>query len=157
MANSKVRCAGCRDYVYRVDAVRVGNLGWSCSDLCSLNLRERSNARKRKRQILSPREPSQKLKEKVKERDGHRCRWCGRRSRLEVHHIFYLSAGGPNADWNLIVLCLDCHAKAHSDLKQYRPLLLAAQWLHYVENMKAIGIETTRRHLIARGIPSPSH
>lgn len=46
-----------------------------------------------------------KLRQRVLERDGHRCRACGATSRLEIHHI--------SGDWsdnrpeNLITVCFD--------------------------------------------------
>lgn len=33
---------------------------------------------------------------------------------LHAHHIIYLSEGGPDELWNLIVLCQDCHRTVHS-------------------------------------------
>ena len=49
------------------------------------------------------------------ERDGYRCRTCGRGGRMEVDHIRPLHRGGPWYDLrNLQSLCYDCH-KAKSD------------------------------------------
>lgn len=50
-----------------------------------------------------------KTKEEVKERDGRRCRVCGCKTHLEVHHIDPY-ADDPNAPSNLITLCRACHA-----------------------------------------------
>jgi len=50
---------------------------------------------------------------------------------LQVHHVRYLSEGGPSITPNLITLCRVCHARAHSDKKTYQPLLLA-----YLEDFK---------------------
>lgn len=50
------------------------------------------------------------------ERDGYRCRDCGRAGRLEVHHIMPLGFGGAvYALSNLRTLCRDCHFRVHSD------------------------------------------
>ena len=44
-------------------------------------------------------------------RDGHRCMECGStKSRLEVHHITPIKAGGADTISNLITLCPRCHA-----------------------------------------------
>lgn len=47
--------------------------------------------------------------------DGHRCRMCGRRDRLEVHHRDYTHRGGS---WlrefaDLTTVCRDCHGDFH--------------------------------------------
>jgi hypothetical protein len=50
----------------------------------------------------------------VAERDGWRCRWCGRTTvGIEAHHIAYRSAGGPDSVDNLICLDRDCHNTVH--------------------------------------------
>jgi hypothetical protein len=48
-------------------------------------------------------------KEKVFERDGHRCVKCGSRSSLSVDHIVNRSQGGDSLMDNLQTLCLTCH------------------------------------------------
>lgn len=53
------------------------------------------------------------------ERDGFRCRDCGRtaheaRKRFEVHHLVMVSEGGTNEAENLVTLCSDCHAGRHA-------------------------------------------
>jgi 5-methylcytosine-specific restriction endonuclease McrA len=60
-----------------------------------------------------PQEEYSDLCAKVLFRDGHKCRHCGLRSNLHVHHIIFRSQQGPDADWNLIVLCNDCHDALH--------------------------------------------
>ncbi len=49
----------------------------------------------------------------VLERDGYKCRQCGKRGDLEVHHIKPLSRGGSPAPKNCLTLCVDCHIKVH--------------------------------------------
>lgn len=60
----------------------------------------------------------------VHARDHHRCRWCGVETG-ELHHIIYRSQGGQNSVDNLITLCIQHHAQAHSNKGRYAPLLLA--------------------------------
>lgn len=56
------------------------------------------------------------LREAVLARDGCRCRSCGLRWNLMVHHLVYRARGGPSRAENLITLCGRCHALVHSDL-----------------------------------------
>ncbi|MDE0456255.1 MAG: HNH endonuclease [Chromatiales bacterium] len=47
---------------------------------------------------------------RVMERDGWRCRRCGKAGRLEVDHVLPVSAGGAPFDpANLQTLCRGCH------------------------------------------------
>lgn len=49
---------------------------------------------------------------RIFERDGNRCRRCGRTSpetRLELDHIVPLSRGGTSSEDNLQTLCVDCN------------------------------------------------
>ena len=50
-----------------------------------------------------------KIRKEVLERDGHRCRVCGRTTNLHIHHIRKRRDGGSNDVWNLITLCPGCH------------------------------------------------
>ena len=44
------------------------------------------------------------------DRDGWRCRTCGKAGRLEVDHVLPLDRGGDPLDLtNLQTLCRDCH------------------------------------------------
>lgn len=49
----------------------------------------------------------------VRDRDSYKCRVCGSKSKIEVHHIKFRSQGGPDTPDNLVCLCHDCHAKLH--------------------------------------------
>lgn len=59
-------------------------------------------------------------RERILNRDNHKCQWCGKSYNLNVHHKYYSKY--PNGKlvypWNypdnaLITLCKDCHTKAH--------------------------------------------
>jgi len=54
-------------------------------------------------------EETQKLLPFVMARDQRKCRHCGVRKHLTVHHIKPRSEGGENTERNLITLCSDCH------------------------------------------------
>ncbi len=61
------------------------------------------------------RAPSPKHRMRILDRDGRRCRICGRSAddhvdvELHVHHIRPWGRGGTTADENLITLCQTCH------------------------------------------------
>ena len=56
----------------------------------------------------------QATREKILERDGHQCRFCGNASNLEVHHIRREPDGMDVHDQtNLTTLCRDCHLWFH--------------------------------------------
>lgn len=62
----------------------------------------------------------------VYERDAYKCRWCGRQNGVSIHlhHIVYRSGGGQHVPENLISLCYEHHAEAHSSKNDYQHLLL---------------------------------
>ena len=53
------------------------------------------------------------VKEYVRCRDGYKCRKCGSKTHLEVHHIVQRKDGGTDHRDNLVTLCHDCHAALH--------------------------------------------
>lgn len=56
-----------------------------------------------------------RIKHKILERDGYKCRACGSDRDLEVHHMQALVYGGKSTSENLITLCGECHAYAPDD------------------------------------------
>lgn len=67
------------------------------------------------------------VKRLVRIRDGHRCRVCGSRVNLDVHHTTY-TVGGKSIVGReyhymslLITLCRNCHEKAHGKTKCHTP------------------------------------
>ena len=57
------------------------------------------------------REFNESLKSKIRERDNHQCRLCGKfetRKKHHIHHINYIKT--DNRPGNLISLCIPCHA-----------------------------------------------
>ena len=54
------------------------------------------------------------MRAKMLERDGYRCKQCGKAGRLEIHHIEWLKNGGSETDpTNLETLCVGCHKAIH--------------------------------------------
>lgn len=51
---------------------------------------------------------------KLFEMRGHRCELCGGNKVIQVHHIDYIRIGNERP-FDLVVLCKDCHEKAHLD------------------------------------------
>ena len=52
------------------------------------------------------------IQSQVRSRAGWRCQACGRRSRLDVHHVIKRSRGGSDFDLDrLVALCPPCHAQ----------------------------------------------
>ena len=52
------------------------------------------------------------VRDYVLERDGRKCRVCGRQKGLQAHHIESRISGGDSPG-NLVTLCDKCHAKYH--------------------------------------------
>ena len=59
------------------------------------------------------------VKAYVRARDGFRCRSCGSRDHLEVHHIRQRKDGGSDSPDNLIILCHGCHMAWHEGKKDH--------------------------------------
>jgi hypothetical protein len=77
------------------------------------------------------------------ERD-RRCRYCGTRANLDVHHIEYRSQGGSNDPHNLIALCRTHHDLVHTNKGLWQPLLRAYIWLLYVEDRRLFLLDIKR-------------
>lgn len=62
---------------------------------------------------------SNKMRFSIYERDGHRCRKCGRYSNhLEIDHIFPISKGGKSEYNNLQTLCHECNSKKSNTVER---------------------------------------
>ncbi|HZG16931.1 MAG TPA: HNH endonuclease [Candidatus Bathyarchaeia archaeon] len=60
---------------------------------------------------------------KVFERDKGKCVLCGRIDGLEAHHVIYRSQLGKGTEDNIVMLCFQCHHRAHTEPKKYKPKL----------------------------------
>ena len=57
------------------------------------------------------------IQSQVRSRAGWRCQACGRRSRLDVHHVIKRSRGGSDFDLDrLVALCRACHDQTDAPL-----------------------------------------
>jgi 5-methylcytosine-specific restriction endonuclease McrA len=59
----------------------------------------------------------QAILSEVRSRAGWRCQACGRRGRLDVHHVIKRSRGGSDFDLDrLVALCRACHDQTDAPL-----------------------------------------
>lgn len=63
----------------------------------------------------------QAQRQRIIERDGHKCRECGAtNTNLEIDHVTEVHDGGTNDDENLQSLCFSCHARKTADFAHAR-------------------------------------
>lgn len=139
---SKARCSICRNYFLKEDMLRtgLGGLGGVCSEECFQIYIEKYKAKRirrkehrEKKYANTGRRLPGTCRERVKKRDDGKCRWCGTDQEVQIHHVRYRSEGGPDTPRNLISICAECHALAHSNKKKYQPILLTWLWMFYIE------------------------
>lgn len=126
MPNAKVRCRQCHNYFPRERAVYE-----YCGNACRTVALGRPAQAPPKASAAKRRRIPAKIQAIVRERDFHRCRWCGNHRGCQSHHIAYRSECGADAPWNLVTLCAACHALAHTNKRLYKPLLQTTMWLEY--------------------------
>lgn len=134
-----VRCANCKQYTRREDAIRVGIQNF-CQEECRARRKPKTRSKvqresfQKKKRIQQDREYAANRKVAL-DRDRH-CRICRAREGLQVHHIVFRSQGLDHGLHNLIVLCNACHSDyAHgAEAKKYRNLFRAYIWLRLVED-----------------------
>ena len=70
------------------------------------------------------------LRDRVLKRDGFRCRGCGARSRLLVHHRDI-----RNEEELLLTLCIGCHMRVHHSygFRHWLPAMLLRLWREWHE------------------------
>jgi 5-methylcytosine-specific restriction endonuclease McrA len=54
-------------------------------------------------------EPYRSLRQEILRRNGWRCKRCGGRCDLQIHHVELRSHLGNDGEQNLITLCENCH------------------------------------------------
>lgn len=69
------------------------------------------------------------LRRLVYERDGHRCRRCGRTEYLQLDHVVPWSAGGADMATNLRTLCKPCNDERSNWREWEHPRLLPVTWI----------------------------
>lgn len=73
-----------------------------------------------------PKDISKTNREEIKKLFKNKCGLCGQAAGVHIHHIIYKSEDGSKIDDfnNLILLCLKCHQKVHSNKKYWQPRLM---------------------------------
>ena len=157
MVNSKARCLFCREYFPAGEMIVTG-VGKLCSQDCFGSLQDKykdKNSRRiaSKRSSQKPRSSKKRtgipagVRQAVKERDRNRCRRCGNPNGVQLHHVEYLSQGGPDEVTNILSLCLRCHSLAHSNPLDWQPILL----MMLSDQRKNMTVEQAKRKLKAFG------
>lgn len=54
------------------------------------------------------------VKKFVYSRDENKCRKCGDKNKLQLHHVMPQRLGGPDDLFNLVTLCHECHKGWHA-------------------------------------------
>lgn len=91
-------------------------------------LRQKSALKSKKRGINKMSKKKEKVTKEtydfVFKRDEEKCRICGSKKMLELHHINGRGKNKTNNVDNCIMLCFDCHHnKVHKNNKYWRPVL----------------------------------
>jgi hypothetical protein len=101
-------------------------------------------------------------RKEIMHRDGYRCATCGRKKKLQVHHIFYVNGKLPweYPEYALITLCSDCHKKWHEDhgvlvKKGFRDELRASGGAKATKRKKPL--IKKRKHRGRRRLPHPDN
>ena len=94
-----------------------------------------------------------RVRERVLERDGHRCRSCSRSSwPLEVDHVQRIASGGSAWDEaNLQALCGGCHA-AKTRGENRTDIPGASAWRGLVESITRGNLNDTEKQTAARTV-----
>jgi 5-methylcytosine-specific restriction endonuclease McrA len=117
----KVKCKLCKTSLERDEAYRT-----SLQSFCSIDHYKEYFSTLQKKSKPSVDNEWLKIRKIIIKLDGGRCRVCGTRYNLHVHHIKYRGEpGGTDDEGNLITLCLAHHELVHTDKKKYQPRCLA--------------------------------
>ena len=81
----------------------------ACAERIMRKLRNPSDESTITGETPPPDEPSDEVKQKVKERDNYRCLCCGQNGQLQVDHINPKYHGGNHSLDNLQTLCVNCN------------------------------------------------
>lgn len=74
---------------------------------------------------MSSRSSSPETRRKVFERDGSRCRYCGKEA-TTLDHVIPRSQGGPNTRKNLVACCESCNGKKRNRTPEQAGMRLLA-------------------------------
>ncbi len=148
--SSKVKCAYCKDFILKDEAVHIGIQNF-CDMYHATLYKEKTKLKVGKEyRPPAPRKTDAKAHAACLEKDRVRCRVCGAGQNLHVHHILYRSEisvkNGRDELWNLITLCNTHHDMVHSDKKLWQPILKEAARLREEEG-KILPIMTLKKRM----------
>ena len=125
--------------------IAVGKNSKNCSRTCSNKARSGMQY-KNKGWKKDKAKTNRAIKNYLIELRGGICQCCGynKTNALVVHHIIFRSQGGTNDEWNLMLICPNCHWEIHSDTEG---LALASQAL-----LKSVAVSKA----VASSILAPS-
>lgn len=156
--NSRARCTNCKSYYDPESMYWTNGVQRICTSACLSEYMDRRrpkrNAVRERRKVKAAKPASLPLPLRlhIRTRDMNACRWCLRPGN-QVHHVHYRSEGGPDEESNLILLCTECHARAHSSKLAFKPLLLAYIWIYYVQGRR-LSIPEVAKYLDSLGFLS---
>lgn len=157
MAVARVRCTSCKAYVARDEVYFESRMTKVCSEGCFRSIHEKQRVRAKEGKRRQPKRKESRLdadlRRRIRARDGQACRWCGGAGE-QIHHVLYRSQGGPDHVSNLILLCAEHHAKAHSNKNHWQPTLLALLWIGYVDG-RWLTVPEVERILLREGVIEP--
>ena len=82
---------------------------------------------------------------RIYERDNHKCQICGISNSLTIHHIYGTSQCSVLAldDNNMITLCSNCHKRYHKKFREVTPYTFAKHLLSMKHTIKRVSVEWT--------------
>src|ERR1700730_826732 len=91
------------------------------------------------------------LRDRILKRDRYRCRGCGARSRLVVHH-----RDRRNEEELLLTLCIGCHTRVHHSygLRHWLPAMLLGLWREWHEG-EPVQLQLSLES-VAETVPAPA-
>ncbi len=90
--------------------------GLNKKEVKDINIEDMIKEVKRALQELSYLKNGQK-REDILKRDDYKCRLCGSKTYLQIHHLTPKECGGDDSVFNLITLCKSCHLFMHCNPK----------------------------------------
>lgn len=92
---------------------RIDNPNWRLERKAAKEAERLRKRQERKTKSSTDRHLPEKLRNRVLDRDNHKCTKCGSVDTLHIHHVIYRSNGGSDEPDNLTTLCEECHIKQH--------------------------------------------
>jgi hypothetical protein len=85
-------------------------------------------------------------RKQVLARDGHACQKCGKREKLDLHHINPITLGQDDSPDNLVTLCKHCHSEWEHIVYVNTDKVAFEDWLAIPPAMELIAIFSQEQH-----------